>query len=331
MPGERKPWRIWIWVGVFGSVLMIPLFDLQAAVKMNGFDLTHRNIPLGEIQSGGPGKNGIPALLKPQFIPAKEVSFLKEEDRVLVLTNAREAKVYPIRILNWHEVVNDIFMGKPVIITYCPLCGTGMAFDSIVNNQPLTFGVSGLLYHSDVLMYDHQTESLWSQIKQEAVTGRMMGSRLILLPLLHTTWGEWRKEHRDSLVLSTDTGFVRDYGRDPYQSYSLSSRLMFPVGDLDSRFDPKTWVLGVDFNGSTKAYPFLELEKGPGSFKDQVGGQELVISFDPNSRTARVRDSKGKELPGVVAYWFAWFSFHPETDVYFSVSLDFSPSEEKEK
>lgn len=297
-------------VKVRGILLIVNLIFLM------GFDFSKHSIPLEEILSGGPQKDGIPAILKPEFIQADQPDFLKKDDRVLAFELNGEAKAYPIKILNWHEIVNDTIGGRPVLISYCPLCGTGMAFNPVIEGKRYTFGVSGLLYKSDVLMYDHQTESLWSQIRQKAVTGPLTGTRLRLLPLVHTTWGAWRAEHPMTQVLSTDTGFKRDYTRDPYESYALSNRLMFPVGKGDEHLRPKAWVLGVELDGVARAYPFSELERSPQSFTDALGSKRVILSFDRASRTARIRDDAGNDLPAVVAYWFAWAAFHPETEVY---------------
>jgi len=299
--------------GIYGVFLLFPHLNLMAVDRFNGFDLSSRNVPLKEIQTGGPGKDGIPALIHPKFIPAGEASFLKANDRVLGISIGGKAKAYPIPILNWHEVVNDSLSDQPLLISYCPLCGTGMVFDPRIKGKPLTFGVSGLLYLSDVLMYDHQTESLWSQIKQEAISGALMGSRLKLIPVLHTTWEAWKKDHPHTLVLSQETGFFRDYDRDPYRSYAETSRLMFSVGNINPRLKPKDWVLGLHWNGRTKAYPFLELEKGSESFQDDFGTQTVLIEFEKDTKTARVKDIKGRDLPSVVAYWFAWSAFYPKT------------------
>ena len=133
--------------------------------------------------------------MDPKFISAEEVDFLAAEDRILGIQGTQQSKAYPIAILNWHEIVNDTLDGIPVVITYCPLCGTGMGFLRKVGNHILTFGVSGLLYQSDVLMYDHQTESFWSQIAMQAVTGKSLGQHLEPIFLEHTTWSAWRKRH----------------------------------------------------------------------------------------------------------------------------------------
>jgi len=154
-------------------------------------DLTLLSIrsPLGKLSQVAPPRDGIPAILNPVLIPAKDATFLRDEDRVLGIAQGKDVRAYPVKILNWHEVVNDTVAGKPVVITYCPLCGTGIGFDGLIEGRTYTFGVSGLLYQSDLLMYDHQTESLWSQIAMEAVTGSMAGQKLRHLFLEHTTWG----------------------------------------------------------------------------------------------------------------------------------------------
>ena len=299
-----------------GRLPGVPLVIAFLALFLVGFDFSNHSVPVEEILSGGPPKDGIPAILRPRFVEADRARFMEGSDRVLGLSLNGETKAYPIKILNWHEIANDTLGGKPVVITYCPLCGTGMAFDPVIRGRPHTFGVSGLLYKSDVLMYDHQTESLWSQIKREAVTGDLMGERLTLLPLIHTTWEAWRKEHPGTVVLSTDTGYRRDYSRDPYDGYARSSRLLFSVGKSDDRFPVKEWVLGIESGKVAKAYPFSELARAPQSFVDSVGSQTVTIHYDPDSRTARVKDPEGKDIPSVMAYWFAWAAFHPDTEVY---------------
>jgi hypothetical protein len=280
------------------------------------FDLSKHSVPLDQIVPGGPGKDGIPAILKPAFVPATEATFLKDEDRVLGLGRGDEAKAYPIRILNWHEIVNDTIGGKPVVVTYCPLCGTGIGFEGLVKGRPHTFGVSGLLYQSDLLMYDHQTQSLWSQISMEAVAGPMTGVKLTHIFLEHTTWAEWRRDHPNTLVLSRKTGYFRDYDRDPYLGYAQRADLMFETTRFDPRYHPKEWVLGVEVNGTFKAYPFAELRKAKNPVTDQVNGQPLRIEFSQRASSARVTDAQGNPIPSVTAYWFAWYAFHPDAQVY---------------
>ena len=280
------------------------------------FDLSKHSVPLDQIVSGGPGKDGIPAILKPVFVPARETGFLKDEDRILGLSQSDEAKAYPIKILNWHEIVNDTIGGKPVVVTYCPLCGTGIGFDAAVQGRPHTFGVSGLLYQSDLLMYDHQTQSLWSQISMEAVAGPLTGSKLRHIFLEHTTWGEWRVAHPATLALSMKTGYFRDYDRDPYLGYTQSEALAFDTRHFDPRYHPKEWVLGIEVKGAFKAYPFAELKKMKGPLTDQINGQKVRILFNTRALSASVTDADGQPMPSVMAFWFAWYAFHPETQVF---------------
>jgi hypothetical protein len=193
-----------------------------------------------------------------------------------------------------------------------------MAFDGRVGGTDLSFGVSGLLYNSDMLMYDRGTDSLWSQIMARAVTGPMRGTRLVQLPLVHTSWADWRARHRRTEVLSAETGHDRDYARDPYDGYDAVPRLMFDVAQRDERLPPKAWVLGLRVGGEAKAYPFSVLARrvdASGRLADRVGGQRVEIRFDPTHRSAEAFDQDARPLPGVTAFWFAWFAFHPDTRV----------------
>lgn len=288
---------------------------LAAPIK-NGFDLAGALVPPEAIEGGGPPRDGIPAIDRPRFIPAERAGFLKDSGRVLGLSRANVARAYPIPILNWHEIVNDEINGEPIAVTYCPLCGTGVAYRAEVDGRPLTFGVSGLLYNSDVLLYDRETESLWSQILAQAVAGPLKGKRLEMIPLTHTSWSDWRRRHPDTLVLSTDTGHPRDYTRDPYAGYETSSAIWFKVAHQDGRYHPKELVIGVEVDGRFKAYPFAELVRGPREFRDTVGDRPVVVRFNPEHRTGAVYDSNGQPIPSIIAYWFAWYAFHPETDVF---------------
>lgn len=302
-------------LGVMASILLNMTATAWSAER-NGFDLTESLIPAEEIHGGGPAKDGIPALDQPSFVAADQAGFLSPDDRVLGMTRQGIAKAYPIAILNWHEVVNDRFGADSIVVTFCPLCGTGMAFLGTVGDRALDFGVSGLLYNSDVLLYDRQTESLWSQVMKTAITGPMKGQRLTMTPVTHTSWADWRQRHPDTLVLSPETGYQRDYGRDPYAGYAQSEQVMFPLRFKDQRFHPKEAVMGVELAGSFKAYPFTELEKTTTPFTDRIGHQAVHIEYDAAHRSGRVLDATGQEIPSVIGFWFAWYAFHPETAVF---------------
>ncbi len=181
----------------------------------------------------------------------------------------------------------------------------------------MTFGVSGLLHENNVLFYDHQTESLWSQLREEAVTGTFTGTRLTALSSVTTTWKAWRTQHPDTLVLSTETGFKRDYSRLPYQDYAASPNPAFPVKRQDARLSPKDRVLGLSLAGAHKAYPLALLRGRKTPLEDHVGGEAVKILYDPAADSARVLDAQsGELLPSIVVYWFAWAAFHPQAEVY---------------
>ncbi len=288
------------------------------ALILAGWDFSRHSIPLDEIKSGGPPKDGIPALTAPAFVSAETAGkgFLHGTDRVLGLYLNGKAKAYPVKILNWHELVNDELGGKKVLVTYCPLCGTGMVFDAGAGRERKLFGVSGLLYQSDMLLYDKATESLWSQIKSEAVTGELTGEKLTLLASQNTSWKDWKRRHPGTEVLSQETGYQRNYSRNPYAGYKESGTLFFPVNHRSRVFSPKETVVGVEIDGIAKAYPFKELGERSGFIKDRIGKRRVTVFFDAVNNTAVVRDEKGRVLPSVMGFWFAWFAFHPETGIF---------------
>ena len=288
----------------------------SVAAKKNGFVLDDALVPVREIRSGGPPKDGIPALDMPDVIMAAAADYLDDTDRVLGINIGGRARAYPIRILNHHEIVNDVIGGEVITVTWCPLCGSGIAFESEVEGRGLDFGVSGLLNNSDVLMYDRQTPSLWSQIMKTAISGDLKGSKLTAISLVHTTWRDWRSRHPDTDVLSAQTGYGRDYNRDPYAGYADGNRLYFPVNSEDRTYSRKMLVVGLEVDGHFKAYPFDELKKGPARFTDTVGGVQVEVSYDNDNATANITPVDGREMTAMILYWFAWSAFHPDTQIY---------------
>jgi hypothetical protein len=282
-------------------------------IDKNGFDLSNASIPVAEVLSGGPPRDGIPAIDKPRFIAAHRADFLTDDSRVIGVSLGDEARAYPIAILNWHEIVNDHINGEAIVVTFCPLCGTGMVFET----SPYTdFGVSGLLYNSDVLLYDRQTESLWSQLKMQAVSGKRLGEKLTLLAASHTSWADWRARYPHTRVLSTETGFRRDYQRDPYRDYAKQRQTYFPVANQNSRYHPKEMVIGVVQGETVKAWPFAELAKADQAVADTLGSEAVTVIFNAEARSGRVVDANGEEIPSTTGFWFAWMAFYPQSEVY---------------
>ena len=288
-----------------------------SAQTRKGFDVSNSTIPLNEILDGGPAPDGIPSIDAPQFVSVKEADrWLKPGDRVIALTLNGESRAYPIRILVWHEIVNDHVGDRAVAVTYCPLCGTAMIFDASPQGRPLEFGVSGLLYQSDVLMYDRESESLWSQLMMEAVSGPQVGTKLTLIESYDQTWKAWKDRHPEGKVLSRKTGHPRNYNNPPYEGYEKRGRPLFPVRQYREDLEPMNWVAGVLWEEGSVAFPIEEL-KATKKVKIRFKSRVLEAEMEPKSEKITVRDGEtGETLPVTKAYWFAWQAFYPETGLY---------------
>lgn len=295
------------------------------------FDTEHCLIAEEEIRRGGPPKDGIPSITDPDFIDADRAEYLSPQDRVIGVVIDGDARAYPIRILNLHEAVNDTVGGQPILITYCPLCDSALVFDREVGGAVREFGISGLLYNSNVLLYDRHTrsanESLWSQLEMRAVCGPAaeQGLELELLPSTLTTWEHWQAEHPNGQVMSDRTGFTRDYNRNPYASYFSTDRLMFPVDVDASDFEElrrKEPMIVVQHGSAMKAYPITRLEAAAdeeGAIQDEVGGMAITLKITSRSQaTVDVSPVNQGDPDPAVAYtfWFAWKAAHPDKPVF---------------
>jgi len=295
-------------------ILLLLLGQLSYA-GLDQFDTSNSVIDIQEFKSGGPSKDEIPSLDAPQFVSVREVDFLRDEDKVVGIIINGEAKAYPIRILNWHEVVNDQVSGQKVVVTWCPLTHSAIAFDREINGNTLEFGVSGLLYNSNVVMYDRLSNGLWSQLKMEGLTGKFAGNHLDIVPSQVSSWRNWRDRYPQTLVLSNKTGHGRDYSRDPYADYHTSKQTMFPAGILDERLQPKSLVVGIKIEDIPKAYSLEKIARSREPYFDQVGDSTIMIQA-LNGGAVEVSDKNGNSVPSVVAYWFAWSAFNKDTLIY---------------
>ncbi len=298
-------------------------------------------------------KNDIPAIYTPRFTQGLNLS---PEEEVIGLTVGGEARAYPLKIMNWHEVVNDVVGGVPLAVTYCPLCGTGIVFDRAVEGEVLTLGVSGRLYRSNLVMFDNETGSLWSQLSGEALLGPLHGKKLQWMASSTLPWADWRARYPHSLLLSPPlphctggrTGDdCRDYTVDPYRGYKLSTVVYSDFGGeyADTILHPKATVLGIEVEGVPMAYPFSILEETP-VLHDVLHRQRIVVTFvngsaqafDPGDReflpagTGTMRDDSGvlwnrltgvaeagqslRSLEAIPSMWFAWAEFRPGSGVY---------------
>lgn len=246
-----------------------------------------RDIELGELQSGGPGKDGIPAIDKPRFVePSEAQKWLKPVEPVISLVVDGRAKAYPLQILVWHEIVNDRIADVPVMVTFCPLCYSAIVFERRADGKDYSFGTSGMLRNSNLVMYDRQTESLWQQITGEAIVGDMVGATLKSLPAQIISFEQFRAVHKNGLVLSRDTGFRRSYGRNPYVGYDdVSKRPFMFHGKIDGRLPSMEKVIAVTINDQSKAYPYT-ITQEERVINEKVGGRAIVVFHDEGAVSA---------------------------------------------
>jgi hypothetical protein len=349
-----KGWPEWmLWQQAHPEIVPFEGFDAFKADTMAVIDPDFRlflqpgvarDIRLEEIVWGGVKKDGIPALVDPKLTTAAEATYLTDDELVFGAEIGGDARAWPLRILDWHEMLNDVVGGVPVALAYCTLCGSGILYDTRVpgREEPFEFGTSGLLYRSNKLMYDRQTHSLWNQFTGRPVVGPLTGSgiELEVLPVTITSWQDWRTRHPETKVLSLDTGFERDYapGR-PYGEYFASKDLMFPVLVPDERLAPKDYVFALR-GAHDKAWSLAAFEGGRVINDEdldivligdaatrsvrayQSGGRRFAATADPAMINADGQDWKVEEsglvgpggarlerLPGHIAYWFAWQDF----------------------
>jgi hypothetical protein len=310
-------------------------------------------VPLDKIKGGGPPKDGIPSIDDPKFVDATDADFVSDSHTVIGLEINGETKAYPLFILVWHEIVNDMIGGVPVSVTYCPLCYTNQVFERTLDGKEVEFGTSGKLYNSNLVMYDRLTDSYWSQALGKAITGELTGQELKIIPFDVITWGDWKTIHPDSKILTTDTGHLRAYGVDPYGDYYTDPRIIFPVDHRDERLHPKEIILGFRESGIYKAYGQNDIENSM-VINDKVANTPLLLTslYPQNARAfERTLDGtvldfefkdgmiidtqtnsewnydglaisgtlEGSQLPRMPfnpGFWFEWVAFHPETELY---------------
>ena len=234
-------------------------------------------IPEDKVFDGGPGKDGIPALTNPDLTSASSISFMKSNDLVLGIKIDGEVRGYPHPILDWHEIINDNINDKYYTVTYCPLTGSGIGWNRELNGSVTTFGVSGLLYNTNLIPYDRATNSNWSQMKLQCVNGQLEGSSPDIYQVVETSWETWLKIYPDAQTVSDRTGHSRQYGNYPYGSYRTNNNLIFPVGNNDSRLPMKERVHGIIEGATARAYRFDSFESGIVTINGMIRTNEIVV------------------------------------------------------
>jgi hypothetical protein len=268
-------------------------------------DFSKHNVPYSEILSGGPPKDGIPPLDSPNFQSVSEADeWLDDREPVVFVQAGDDARAYPIQILMWHEIVNDTVGEEPLVVSFCPLCNTAISFKRTFDGRVLDFGTTGRLRYSNLIMYDRQTETWWQQATGDAIAGEYTGAQLEFYPASIISWNDFKSQYPDGKVLSRETGFARDYGKNPYFGYDdINQRPFLFDGETPDQLPPMARVLTVDSSNEAVAYPYDVLEKVK-VINDSVGGAEVVILWAKGTSSALDTDNipAGREVGAAVAY-----------------------------
>jgi len=267
---------------------LLPNEEPPASAREFKTDFSKHSVPYAEILSGGPPKDGIPTIDNPTFVSiAQAHEWLKPNEPIILFEAGGETRAYPIQILMWHEIVNDTVGGVPVVVTFCPLCNTAIAFERTVDGRVLDFGTTGRLRYSNLIMYDRQTETWWQQATGAAIAGELTGANLRFRPAAIIAWSDFKHAHPDGAVLSRDTGFQRNYGQNPYTGYDdvNNTPFLYHGPQTPGKLSPVARVLTVDLNGEAVAYPY-ELLQQVGVVNDTVGGTEMVVLWAAGTASA---------------------------------------------
>ena len=267
-----------------------PTGDLARVSTGWATDWSTRTIDLEELRIGIsviPIRDRIQPIDNPEFAPASEAGWSDPEPGLLLVAG-EEARFYPLAMLIVHEIVNDEIDGRPVLVTYCPLCNSALVFDPMVDGQRLRFGTSGLLRNSDLVMWDDATESLWQQIGGEGLVGAYAGHRLDVIPSAIVSWGDFKAGYPDGMVLAPPGRPASSYGRNPYVQYTSRSAPIpgfFDSTILDDRYPALERTVGVTVDGHNRAYPFSVVQAN-GAVNDIVGGVPVVVLWSPGTADA---------------------------------------------
>jgi uncharacterized protein DUF3179 len=255
-------------------------------------------IPDNEVKDGGPGKDGIPSIDSPIFtnVSGVDPNVLKDDDLVMGIVKNGEVKAYPYPIMNWHEIVNDKFDGEPVAINYCPLTGTAFAWNGESNGSPTSYGVSGLLYNNNLILYDRGTDSNWAQLSLKAVNGAVIGERPKLSNVVETDWKTWKTLYPNTKVLTSDTGFDRPYTVYPYGDYRTNQNLfLFAVNPLNDDLPHKERVYAIIACTTSKVYRFQNFTNGK-VLKETFEGVDYLVVGNENLINSFVLNTSQKDL-----------------------------------
>jgi hypothetical protein len=286
-------------------------YETDILLDTFGFSQQDIDAEIDHVFQGCAQRDCIPSIDQPQFLAVGQADFLDPDDVVISVSHSGETRAYPTRILDRHEIVNDRFGDTAIAVTYCPLCGSGLAFLRMVDGAETEFGVSGLLHNNDLIMYDRKTNSIWQQITGRALAGPKRGEALIAVPVSISAWADWSEANPEAVVLAPPLD-AEQYVKNAYGDYSSSDRLMFPVSTQDARLHAKKIIYGVELGDKQIAVESAWLME-QGGWKYEVDGQSFHLQVDD---AGGVHGFVGGEpVPVHRMYWFAWYSFHPDTSL----------------
>jgi hypothetical protein len=283
------------------------------APEVSGFRLENARVPVDRIVGGGPKRDEIRSVDQPKFTTLEEATWVLAHNPVIGVALGGEAHVYPLHLIERHQLVNDALGGVPVVVTYDPLAGATAAYERRVDGRTLELGVAGLLYNSNFLMYDRATESLFVQLTGEAVTGPLAGRRLRRIEARQETLGMWLERHPDSRVLARPDERI-DYRYSPYTAYWITNRIPSRVDATDLRFHAKASVVGVRRSGKARAYLGPLVAEAGGVVDDLFEGRKIHVERMTDHDVFRWEIPSDVEV--VECYWFVWKAFHPDTEVW---------------
>lgn len=280
-----KPAQVAVdWVPPSPRIETIPGLEIVDGVRENTW--AKPLVDLGDIRPGGLPPDGLPALNRPAFIPARSVWFLADREPVVTLEINGDARAYPVQILMWHEIVNDVVGGVPVAVTYCPLCNSAVAYERQIDDVVFEFGTSGRLLNSALVMYDRQTGSLWSHYTGEAIVGEMTGTELTVYPLSTVAWSDWSDAYPGGLVLDRETGFFKEYGLNPYPGYDdVDAQPFLFDGEVDGRYTAMTRMIAFEIDGKPVAVPLSGLQKQL-LIVTELSNEWILIWWKPGTSSA---------------------------------------------
>ncbi len=282
-------WVVWLFIGGCSGDPggPSPGSGISSGTGTNGTanqwrqDANNWLVPMDEVFDGGVGKDGIPSLENPEFVDAnsREALYLQPGDLIIGFKVGDEIRAYPHRILDWHEIVNDNIADRSIAVTYCPLTGTATAWDRMLMGQETTFGVSGLLYQTNLMPYDRLTGSTWSQMQLQCVNGDLIETRAETTQVFETRWDTWTEMFPSTRVLSTNTGYSRSYNLFPYDDYRTNNdKILFPYSPVDSRLPTKERVLGVLIQDIARIYLIRDFGETIQVVQNVHSGVALVIA-----------------------------------------------------